>query len=161
MLYNEEPQTAVRLSDFSNIIQAITGKVELVYEGEQLGADEVAMSLIDQAIKNTFESLFPKIEKLEKKEETSPYDELFTWFFEHDAVDFSTDADNDIYKETLDKITPLNQILAEHLNGSEKDSYFYKELIIWGLVVSKKLSRTDLETGQRINDLYGGYLNGL
>ena len=86
---------------------------------------------------------------------------MFTWFFEHDAVDFSTDADNDIYKETLDKITPLNQILAEHLNGSEKDSYFYKELIIWGLVVSKKLSRTDLETGQRINDLYGGYLNGL
>ncbi len=161
MLYNEEQQTTVRLSDFSNIIQAITGKVELVYEGEQLGADEVAMSLIDQAIKNTFESLFPKIEKLEKKEESSPYDELFTWFFEHDAVDFSTDADNEIYKETLDKITPLNQILVEHLNSSEKDSYFYKELIIWGLVVSKKLSRTDLETGQRINDLYGGYLNGL
>ena len=51
LLRNNESKTTVRLSDFSSIIPAITGKVELVYEGEQEGAEFVANKLIDSAIK--------------------------------------------------------------------------------------------------------------
>jgi magnesium chelatase subunit I len=58
--------TTVRLSDFMGIIPAITGKVELVYEGEQEGAAIVAQHLINDAIKSYFPAYFPKIEKLEK-----------------------------------------------------------------------------------------------
>jgi magnesium chelatase subunit I len=64
LLRNNESKTTVRLSDFSSIIPAITGKVELVYEGEQEGAEFVANKLIDSAIKTLFENNFPKIEKL-------------------------------------------------------------------------------------------------
>lgn len=49
------------------IIPAITGKVELVYEGEQEGAGVVAEHLIGDAIKTFFPNYFPKIEKLENK----------------------------------------------------------------------------------------------
>ena len=35
-------KTTIRLVDFMSIIPSITGKIELVYEGEQEGADEVA-----------------------------------------------------------------------------------------------------------------------
>jgi hypothetical protein len=58
--------TTVRLSDFMGIIPAITGKVELVYEGEQEGAAVVAQHLIGDAIHTFFPAYFPKIEKLEK-----------------------------------------------------------------------------------------------
>ena len=39
-----------RLSDFSMILPAITGKVEMVYEGEQQGAEVVARKLIGEAL---------------------------------------------------------------------------------------------------------------
>jgi magnesium chelatase subunit I len=55
--------TSVRLSDFMGIIPAITGKVELVYEGEQEGAAVVAQHLIGDAIHTFFPAYFPKIEK--------------------------------------------------------------------------------------------------
>lgn len=52
-----------RLSDFSMILPAITGKVEMVYEGEQQGAEVVARKLIGDAVSKLFESRFPKIER--------------------------------------------------------------------------------------------------
>ena len=69
------------LSDFVGIIPAITGKVELVYEGEQEGAAFVANTLMEEAVKTLFPKYFPKIEKLEKEGEETPYDELISWFF--------------------------------------------------------------------------------
>ncbi|MFT4981770.1 MAG: magnesium chelatase subunit I, partial [Bacteroidia bacterium] len=50
-----EEKTTVRLVDFASIIPSITGKIELVYEGEQEGASEVAKLLIDQAVTTEFE----------------------------------------------------------------------------------------------------------
>ena len=44
----------MRLSDFMGVIPAITGKVELVYEGEQEGAAVVAQHLINDAIRTFF-----------------------------------------------------------------------------------------------------------
>ncbi len=60
-------QTSIRLSDFLAIIPALTGKMEIAYEGEQEGARFVAEHLIRQAIKSTFEAIFPKIPKLQKQ----------------------------------------------------------------------------------------------
>ena len=52
-----------RLSDLSMILPAITGKVEMVYEGEQQGVEVVARRLIGQAVAKLFESKFPAIER--------------------------------------------------------------------------------------------------
>jgi magnesium chelatase subunit I len=52
-----------RLSDLSMILPAITGKVEMVYEGEQQGAEVVARKLIGQTVAKLFESKFPPVER--------------------------------------------------------------------------------------------------
>jgi magnesium chelatase subunit I len=52
-----------RLSDLSMILPAITGKVEMVYEGEQQGAEVVARKLIGEAVGKLFETKFPAIER--------------------------------------------------------------------------------------------------
>jgi magnesium chelatase subunit I len=52
-----------RLADLSMILPAITGKVEMVYEGEQQGAEVVARKLIGQAVGKLFESKFPAVER--------------------------------------------------------------------------------------------------
>src|SRR5688572_4234955 len=52
-----------RLADLSMILPAITGKVEMVYEGEQQGAEVVARKLIGIALGKLFETKFPPIER--------------------------------------------------------------------------------------------------
>ena len=60
----ESTKTALRLVDFASIIPSLTGKIELVYEGEQEGADYAAQLLIDKAVITQFEKIFPIIRKL-------------------------------------------------------------------------------------------------
>ena len=66
LLHSGDDKTGIRMSDFTGIIPAITGKIELVYEGEQEGAYNVALTLLGNAIKSLYSEFFPKIEKIEK-----------------------------------------------------------------------------------------------
>jgi magnesium chelatase subunit I len=52
-----------RLSDLSMVLPAITGKVEMVYEGEQQGAEVVARKLVGLALGKLFAAKFPAIER--------------------------------------------------------------------------------------------------
>ena len=54
LIETDSEHTGIRLTDFMSIIPSITGKIELVYEGEQEGAAEVAQLLIDTAVKVKF-----------------------------------------------------------------------------------------------------------
>ena len=157
-----DKKTSIRLSDFQGVVPAITGKVELVYEGEQEGAGSVAEMLIDEAIKTLFPQYFPKIEKIEKKGEPTAYDELLHWFFEQQGFELLDQFSDAEYKETLDSVPPLNQLIKEHqAHLNEEDQYFMKELLLWGLVAHNKLSKLRVKQGIQINDLYSNYLRDL
>ncbi len=154
--------TMVRLSDFLGVIPAITGKIELVYEGEQEGADGVAAILIDDAVKSMFPLYFPKIEKLERKDAETPYDELLHWFFQGQGFELLDDFTDEEYQRALDGIPELNQLLKTHQpDWPEKDAYFLKELVLWGLVAHKKLSKNRFAEGYQFKDLYGSFISGL
>ena len=154
--------TMVRLSDFLGVIPAITGKIELVYEGEQEGADGVAAILIDDAVKSLFSQFFPKINKLERKDEQTPYDELLHWFFQGEGFELLDDFTDQEYKRTLDSVPALNELVREHQpDFPNQDIYFLKELILWGLVAYKKLNKHRFAEGYQFKDLYGSYISGL
>jgi len=161
-LINGDKETTVRLSDFTGIIPAITGKIELVYEGEQEGAAEVAQQLIADAVKTEFLKYFPKIEKLQRAGDIDPYAELVAWFFEEsnfELLDSLNDAD---YRQKLNEIEPLNSLLNEYVKDvAENDKPFYKEFILWALVEMGKLSKYNLSDGFQFKDVYGSYISGL
>jgi magnesium chelatase subunit I len=100
-------KTTLRLSDFMGIIPAITGKVELVYEGEQEGAAAVAERLIAEAVKTLFPNYFPKIEKLEKPNEKTPYSDLIEWFFAESGFELLDDCSEEEYQNILGAVVPL------------------------------------------------------
>ena len=81
ILITGEKNTSVRMADFLGIIPSINGKIELVYEGEQEGAEQISYHLISEACKTIFPTYFPEIKKLEKKEDKGPYEKLLGWFF--------------------------------------------------------------------------------
>lgn len=157
-----DTNTSVRLSDFIGIIPAITGKVELVYEGEQEGADFVANTLIENSIKTLFPKYFPKIEKLEKQGEETPYDTLISWFFNGDGFELLDDFNDATYKAKLDEVTPLDTLIADYQPDIDpKDVYFEKEFILWGLTQFNKLSKYRFSEGLQFKDPYGSYISGL
>ena len=155
-------KTTARLSDFMGIVPAITGKVELVYEGEQEGAAFVAQNLISSAIHTFFPGYFPKIEKLEKDIDRSPYAKILEWFFSETGFELLDDATDEEYKKQLDQVTPLEDLIQKYQPEIPlEDKYFLKEFVLWGLVEYNKLSKDRFVEGYQFRDLYGSYINKL
>lgn len=136
-------KTTVRLLDFMSIIPSITGKIELVYEGEQEGADYVAKILIDKAVMRQFESLFPRIPKLEKEDIKTPYTDLIRWFNKNHLELNYNDTDKEFYAK-LDKVTPLTTVIEENTSELSKENQnFCKELVLWALTISSKIDKSE------------------
>lgn len=155
-LLNKENHTCVRLADFMGIIPAITGKVELVYEGEQEGAAFVAEQLIGQAIKTFLPGLFPKIEKLSKKIEDTPYTPLMEAIFEGGGLVLYDECSDKEYQETLNSIKPLTDLVKKYQSESApEDQYFIKEFLLWALAEHHKLGKDRLTNGFEFKDLIG------
>ncbi|MGV6831596.1 MAG: magnesium chelatase [bacterium] len=163
MLLSGDATTSIRLSDFSALIPAITGKVELVYEGEQEGAAMVANTLIEEAIKSLFPDYFPKIEKLQKQDEETPYDDVISWFFNlKDGFELLDDFNNKEYTRTLDMLSPLDDLIATHQpNTNPQDVHFLKEFLLWALAENKILSKHRFTEGMHFTDPYGSFISGL
>jgi magnesium chelatase subunit I len=161
-LLNGENTTSVRFSDLLGMIPSITGKVELVYEGEQEGSYYVANQLISEATKTLFLKYFPKIEKLKKQDQKTTYDGVLEWFFQANNFELSDEATNSIYSSTLDLIEPLDDLIKVYQpKVAKEDINFLKEFILWALVELKQLSKKRTENGMVFNDMYDSYIKGL
>ena len=161
-ILNNELETTIRFSDLIGMIPSITGKVELVYEGEQEGTAFVANHLISEATKTLFLTYFPKIEKLKKQDQKTPYDEVLNWFFEADAFELSDEETQESYSSALNSITPLRELILKYQpNVTEIDMPFLMEFVLWALVELKQLSRRKTENGLEYNDIYANLVRDL
>ncbi|WP_432670886.1 AAA family ATPase [Flavobacterium sp. SM2513] len=161
-LMNREEKTTVRLSDFMGIIPSITGKVELVYEGEQEGAAFVAQNLLGASIKTLFPEYFPAIEKLSRPDAKNEYSEVADWFFNESGFELLDDTTDEEYRKILDGIKPLNDLVQKYQPYLvAEEAYFMKEFLLWGLVEHKKLSKERSVDGTAFKDLFGSYISKL
>jgi magnesium chelatase subunit I len=158
-LISGSSSTHVRLNDFMGIIPAITGKVELVYEGEQEGAGMVAESLIGLAVKSIFSKYFPDLDKLKASDEKSPYRDLIEWFTKSNTIDIHFDYTDSEYQKALDGVKPLAQLVAQFRpEASTEDKYFLMEMVLWALAEHSKLNKERVREGFNFADLFGSYL---
>ncbi|MFN9379018.1 MAG: magnesium chelatase, partial [Bacteroidota bacterium] len=152
LLLNKESTGIARVSDFWGIIPAITGKIELVYEGEQEGPQAVAMALFGKAIKNYFLKLFPNPDALSKGNERDPYGTLKAYFSDANVLELPLDLPENEYLKRLEKVAGLKK-LAEKYAGTEKENtLILMELIIHALAEFNLLSRDPLDNGISFKD---------
>jgi len=158
MLKNGEKKGTVRLSDFQGIIPSITGKVELVYEGEQEGSENVALILLGEAIKTLFGTKFTPIRKLAKEGEYGEFEALAQWFVDNPMLHISFDMDEKSYHKELNKVEPLLNILEKYQPDVTKaDRNFYQEFILWAMVENGRLDKRRMSDGMKFqNDLLAG-----
>lgn len=155
MLKNKELMATARVSDFVGVLPAITGKVELVYEGEQLGPYKVAFELFNKAIKTEFLKYLPHPEKL-KKNERDPYGIIKAWFEGQHELRMGVDISQSDYETSLDQVSGLER-LVKTLPVPENEKNVFKELVLHGLasfnLLNKELHQTTIQFSDPLGDL--------
>jgi len=137
-----------RLCDLQMLLPAITGKVEMVYEGEQQGAEVVARRLLGQAVKKIFDGRFPEVGKEAgsgNEEDRGPYTRMIHWFADGNAVTISDEQPFADYESELYKVPGLKDLTARYGKGREERA-FAAEMVLEGLHQHLKLARHDLDS---------------
>ena len=159
-IINGEGHGFARLGDLVGVVPAITGKIELVYEGEQEGPAIVAQKLISKAIRTTFTDYFPDPDKLKRNAPENPYKEITRWFGRGQNLDLLSDLSTEDYRKLLDSVPGLKALVKHyHSKVSEDQRYMLMEFVLHGLAEFSLLGKSSLESGTQFKDLLSGMLN--
>jgi magnesium chelatase subunit I len=160
MLRNGEQKTTARITDFWGVIPALTGKIEMVYEGEQEGPHVVAMHLIGAALKKVFLQYFPNPAKLKKGRENDPYGVVKAWFNGSNVVDLLTDASDKKYQDELGKVAGLQKV-AELADADPQERHAFMELVLHGLAEFEQLNKDFIHTRLIFKDFLASNMRDL
>lgn len=158
MLLSGEPQVQVRISDIFSVVPAITGKIELVYEGENEGMANVAQYLVGKAIRAEFEKYFesPEKKKKSKEKEKSPYQFIIQWFNDGNLLEIKNAMSEQEYKNTLMQVPGLQEIIVNKFPSyNETDQLLMMEFLLHGLAEYSQISRHKTDGSIQFKDLLG------
>ncbi|HVA58352.1 MAG: sigma 54-interacting transcriptional regulator [Gemmatimonadaceae bacterium] len=131
-----EAEIVPRVSDVYAALPAITGKLELEYEGELVGAATIGRELIRKAADETFE----------KRAGGVNVDEIVMWFDEGAALLVTDDAKPDVVLQGFDVVPDLVRIVHHTGLAADDDpaqSVAACELVLEALVARRRISRSD------------------
>ncbi|TWF39631.1 magnesium chelatase subunit I [Chitinophaga polysaccharea] len=163
-IINKEKETQVRIADLQAIIPAITGKIELVYEGEQEGPLQVAHNLLDKSIRTLFATYFPNPDSFKKKKQNAPaenpYRSVIQWFDKGNAVQLLQDISDKQYEATLSRVEGLKELVkARFPKANNKEALLLMEFVLHGLSSYSLISKKVVENETRFSDLLGTMMN--
>ncbi|SKB70088.1 magnesium chelatase subunit I [Parapedobacter luteus] len=156
MLIAGQQKTAARLSDFAGIVPAITGKIELVYEGELEGPVHVAHRLIGSAIKTLFTQYFPHPEKTKKSKIENPYTPIIDWFTDGHRLELTDELSDSQYKKAVMQVPGLHALVKKlHPKLAESQQLLLMEFVLHGLAEHSQLNKSYLDGGIAFADMLG------
>ena len=169
-IINREKQTQVWIADLAGIIPSITGKIELVYEGEQEGPLQVAMNLVDKAIRTQFSQYFPNPEVLKKrmrttpaekeKKDENPYRSITNWFDKGNNLNLSFNTNDKDKIQLLNKVDGLHAVVKKQFpQANESQSALLMEFVLHGLASYSLISKKIFENKIEFKDLIGSMMN--
>jgi len=160
-----EKEICVRPIDLQAAVSAITGKVELVYEGEQEGSMNVARHLIGRAVKAVFDRNLPDAYKQGNKEEASfgPYKSVINYFASGKTAEVSDEMTSASCLATLKQVGGLEDIARKHLKIENEKTELGSamEFVIEGLHQSRLLAKDELDGHTVYRDMLGSMFEGM
>jgi magnesium chelatase subunit I len=170
-IINNEANTFVWISDLMGVIPSITGKIELVYEGEQEGPYQVAINLLNKAIRTQFVEYFPNPDTLKKKrnlgkktaeekEDTNPYKPITNWFDQGNVLNLFADME-DIHRiQELYRVDGLQSLAKQYFKKtSDKENALLMEFILHGLSAYSLINKNTIDGKIQFKDLMGSMLD--
>jgi magnesium chelatase subunit I len=161
-LLNQEKETQVWMSDLVGIIPSITGKIELVYEGEQEGPYQVAFNLLEKAFRTQFINYFPNPELFKKRKagEENPYKPVTGWFDKGNHLDIFFNTKDQDKIQLLYKVDGLHAFVKKHFrHANEREMALLMEFVLHGLSAYSMISKKVVEGKIEFKDLIGSMMN--
>ena len=167
LILNNEANTYVTIGDIYGTVPAITGKIELLYEGELEGPLQVTMNLIEKSIRTIFAQYFPNPELLkkrkqkpaDKKEIENPYAAILKWF-NANGTEISTTASYQHRKLSLYAVDGLHALVKKHHpKTNEQQEMLLMEFVLHGLSAYSQISKKITQGNINFNDLMGSMMN--
>jgi magnesium chelatase subunit I len=167
-LRTHETRVWPRLADVHGAIAAISGKVELVYEGEQEGPTSVARHLIGKAVKAMFARYFPDAHKTRGKDSaTAPvYKPIVEWFAGGRNVEISDESSARELYDGLREVAGLEAVASKHLKLERFEELGpAMEFVLEGLHQYSILSRERVDGGgtsygDMLKSMFSGFGRG-
>lgn len=160
MLLSGDKKTQARIADLYGAVPSITGKVELVYEGELEGPANVANALIGKAIRTFFEERLPNPEKAKKSKKGNPFAPVINWFNEGNSLAVYNNSTNAEYEKALNEVDGLKEFVKHHFGKSDKEEQLLMmEFVLHGLAEFSQLSRHSIAKGVEFKDLMSSMFN--
>ena len=154
-----------RLADLYGAIAAISGKVELVYEGEQEGPTNVARHLIGKAVKALFGRNFPDAFKTNSRGRAKDpaaaetYKPVVEWFAGGRGVEISDESSAKELYDELRSVQGLETLATKHLEVKRMEELGpAMEFVLEGLHQNSILSRSRVDGG---GTAYGDMLKSM
>ncbi|MGF1671940.1 MAG: magnesium chelatase [Balneolaceae bacterium] len=155
-----DEESGIRIADLYHVIPAITGKLELVYEGEQEGALNVAKHLIGKAVANVFKQYFPDPQEVLKDEE-GPFEEIINWFASGNTLELPDTIEENEYKKRLMSVDGLEEMVKKHVKPDKMELTLWMDLVLEGLHQNSKLGKEDLDDTRVFSDMLGSMLGNM
>jgi magnesium chelatase subunit I len=153
-----------RLVDLPATLSAMTGKIELAYEGEQEGPLKVGWHVLGEAIKTLWKEKLPPViseandEKTGKsapkdERDSGPWQDILGWFAKGHRLDLSDHSTTAEHLKALNAIPGLAQITDSLLNPPPAERAVWMEFVVEGLFQGGALAREDSQRGLVYSDL--------
>lgn len=161
-IINEESVVAPRICDLQQAMTGITGKMELVFEGEQEGPLKVARALIGKAVREVFRLYAPdpNIRRARKGQPPveDPYAPIVRWFEQGNVVHITDAMPLADFYAALVQIPGLARLAITAFNCNEADVVRMAtamEFILDALHQHSKIAKADTGTTATYKDLVG------
>jgi len=143
-------------------LPALTGKLELVYEGEQEGAINVAKLLIGKALNKVYKTYFPDPQHKDK-EGKNEYTPITDWFAHNNKVDIKDTMSEKDYEKALREVKGLEKLVDKYApKGTDKKVKLgLMELVLEGLHQNSMVGKDDLDDVRSYTDMIGSMLGSL
>ncbi|MFP5039337.1 magnesium chelatase [Parasediminibacterium sp. JCM 36343] len=170
-IIHNEKHTQVWVNDLMGIIPSITGKIELVYEGEQEGPYQVAVNLLERSIRTQFVQYFPNPEQAKKrkptgkksvdeKEAENPYKQITRWFDAGNHLDFLLDMKDSDKIAALYKVEGLYGFVKKHFHAAnDLENALLMEFVLHGLSSYSIISKKMIDGKIAFKDLMGSMID--
>lgn len=158
---NSEDKATVRIADIYHMVPALTGKLELVYEGEQEGAISVAKHIIGKAISKTFKLYFPDPQN-RNGDGKSKYETVTSWFTKGNEVNLPDTLSTPEYYSALDSIDGLKTLVRNTFDKApEEEVYALMDMVLEALHQNSMLSKEDMDDDTTYSDMLGSMFSSI
>ncbi|MBP9890833.1 MAG: magnesium chelatase [Planctomycetes bacterium] len=182
-LLTGQDHTTARVLDLQSAVPSMSGKLELVYEGEQEGLQKVSTNLVGAAVRKTFERFFPGVYQPGKgakaqgggsgqrkqaassakaaPDSASGYKPIIDYFAVGRKLELTDDLSDKDFATRLEGVPGLRELASSHMKEAKGEELAVAmEFVLEGLHQSSLLAKEDLDRGILYCDMLGALYEG-